>query len=155
MQTGDQILHQAMSSTSLTGLDALLKKIMDLHTQSEQLEKPKNLSASKWPWNKRKEKHSKLSEKPTYQLPKRDDTTAEQSAQPPTDKEPKPKQRRLDKKESSKHKYHSPKWAPKNLKETKQDQKDSIQYRRSSRVPRVTTKYLDSIQAELRDSDNE
>ena len=84
-----------------------------------------------------------------------DDATAEQGAQLPADTEPEPKRRKLDKKESSKHRYHSPKRAPKNIKETKQDQSDSIQLRRSSRVPKVTTKYLDSIQAELRDSDDE
>ena len=66
IQIGDQRIHQAMSSTSPTGLDALLQKIMDPHTQSQQLNKPKNLSGSKRPRNKRKEKHSKLSEKPTY-----------------------------------------------------------------------------------------
>ena len=155
MQTGDQRLNQVMSSTSPTGLDALLQKIMDPHTESEQLDKPKNLSASKRPRNKRKEKHSKSSEKPTYQLPKMHDATAQQGALLPADTEPEPKRRRLDKKESSKHRYHSPKRAPKNLKETKQDQSESIQLRRSSRVPRVTTRYLDSIQAELRDSEDE
>ena len=35
IQTGDQRLHQAMSSTSPTGLDALLRKIMDPHTERE------------------------------------------------------------------------------------------------------------------------
>ena len=106
IQTGDQRLHQAMSSTSPTGLDALLQKIMDPHTQSQQLDKPKNLSTSKRPRNKRKEKHSKSSEKSTYQLPKSDDAA---------NTEPEPKRRKLDKKESSKQRYHSPKRAPKTL----------------------------------------
>ena len=56
VQTGDQRLHQAMSSTSPTGLDTLLQKVMDSNTQSELLEKPKNLATSKRPKNKRKEK---------------------------------------------------------------------------------------------------
>ena len=55
----------------------------------------------------------------------------------------------------SRHKHHSPKGAPYKLNETKQDQADRVQYRRSPRVPRVTAKYLESIQAELRDSDDE
>ena len=128
---------------------------MDTNTQSEHLEKPKNLAASRRPKNKRNEKHSKPSEKPTYQLPKMDDATAEQGAQLPAYTESEPKRRKLDKRESSKHRYHSPKRAPKNINETKQDQSDSIQLRRSSRVPKVTTKYLDNIQAEQRDSDDE
>ena len=119
MEIGDQRLYQAMSSTSPTGLDALLQKIMDPHTQSQQLDKPKNLSTSKRPRNKRKEKHSKSSEKSTYQLPKVDDAAAEQGAQLPADTEPEPKRRKLDKKESPKDKYHFPKRAPKNIKETR------------------------------------
>ena len=55
IQTGDQRLHQAMSSTSPTGLDALLQKVMDPHTQSEHLDKPKNLSASRRPKKKERE----------------------------------------------------------------------------------------------------
>ena len=70
MQTGDQRINQAMSSTSPTGLDALLQKVIDPNTQSKHLEKPKNLAASRGPKNKRKEKQSKSSEKPTYHLPK-------------------------------------------------------------------------------------
>ena len=80
-----------MSSTSPTGLDALLQKIMDPHTQSEHLDKPKNLLASRRPKNKRKEKHSKSSEKPTYHLPKVNNVTAEQSAHLLADAEPAPK----------------------------------------------------------------
>ena len=91
MQTGDQRLNQAMSSTSPTGLDALLQKIMDPHIQSQQLDKPKNLSTSKRPRNKRKEKHSKSLEKSTNQLPKMNDATAEQGAQLPAEAEPEPK----------------------------------------------------------------
>ena len=68
-----------------------------------------NLSASKRPRNKRKEKHSKSSEKPTYHQPKIDDATAEKSAHLPANAEPEPKRRRLDNKESSKCRYHSPK----------------------------------------------
>ena len=68
-QTGDQRLHQAMSSTSPTGLDTLLQRVMDPNTQLELLEKPKNLTTSKRPRNKRKEKQSKSSEKPLYHLP--------------------------------------------------------------------------------------
>ena len=80
-----------MSSTSPTGLDKLLQKIMDPNTQSKHLEKPKNLATSKRPKNKRKEKQSKSSEKPTYHLPKVDDITAEQNASLPTDAEPESK----------------------------------------------------------------
>ena len=128
---------------------------MDPNTKSEHLQKPKNLETLKRPKNKRKEKQSKSSEKPTYHLLKVDDITAEQNASLPTDAELESNQKRLDNKEISRHKYHSPKQAPKNLKETKQDQTDSVQYRRLPRVPRVTAKYLESIQAELRDSDDE
>ena len=95
-----------MSSTSPTGLDALLQKIMDPHIQSKHLNKPKDLSGSKRPRNKRKDKQSKSSEKPTYKSPKMDDDI---------------EKRRLDKNESSKHKYHYQTQALKNLKETMQD----------------------------------
>ena len=81
--------------------------------------------------------------------------TAEQGAQLPADTEPEPKRRKLDKKENPKDKYHSPKRASKNVKETRRDQPDNIQLRRSSRIPKVTTKYLASIQSELKVSDEE
>ena len=91
IQTGDQRLHQAMSTTSPTGLDTLSQKEMDPHTQSEHIDKLKNLTASKTPKNKRKERHSKSSEKPIYNLPKVDDVTAEQNAHLPADAEPESK----------------------------------------------------------------
>ena len=80
---------------------------------------------------------SKSSEKPSYQLPMVDDNSTEQSKIIPTNKEPKAKKRKLDKRETLRHKYHSPTQAPKNFKEAKPDQTDIIQYRRSPRVPRV------------------
>ena len=128
---------------------------MDPNTKSKHLEKPKNLATLKRPKNKRKEKQSKSPEKPIYHLPKVDDITAEQNESLPTDAEPESKRIKLYNKEILMHKYHSPKRAPNNLNETKQDQTDSVQYRRSPRVPRVTAKYLESIQAELRDTDDE
>ena len=155
MQTGDQRIHQAVSNPSPTGLDALLRKIMDPHIQSQQLDTPKSLSTSKRPRNKKKDKFLKSTGKSTYQPPKADSAAAEQDTQLPANIEPEPKRRKLDKKESPKDKYHSPKRAPKNIKDTRRDQPDNIQLRRSSRVPKVTTRYLDSIQAQLRDSDEE
>ena len=144
-----------MSSTPPTGLDTLLQKVMDPNTQSELLENLKNLTTSKRPRNKRKEKQSKSSEKPLYHLPKVDDNSTEQSASLPTNEEPEAKRKRLDERETLRHKYHSPTQAPKNFKEAKPDQTDTIQYRRSPRVPRVVAKYLGSIKAELNDSDDE
>ena len=94
VKTGDQRLYQAMSSTSPTGLDTLLQKVMDPNTQSEHLEKPKNLATSKRPKNKRKEKQSKSSEKPIYHLPKVDDISVEQNTGLPTDGEPELKLKR-------------------------------------------------------------
>ena len=78
--------------------------------------------------------------KSTCQPPKADSVAAEQDTQLPTNIEPEPKGRKLDKKENPKDKYHSPKQASKNVKETRPDQPDNIQLRRSSRIPKVTKK---------------
>ena len=129
IQTGDQRIHQAAGNPSPTGLDALLQKIMDPHIQSQQLDTPKSLLTSKRPRNKKKDKNSKLTGKSTYQPPKADSAAAEQDTQLPAHIEPELKRRKLDKKESPKDKYHSPKRAPKNMKETRQDQPDNIQLR--------------------------
>ena len=69
MQTGDHRLQQAMCSSEPTELDTLLKKIMDPNTQSELLDKPKSLTTSKRPRNKRKLNQAKPPAKPSYNPP--------------------------------------------------------------------------------------
>ena len=64
-QTGEQRLQQAMCNPESTGLDTLLKKIMDPNTQPEPLDKPKSLTASKRPRNKRKLNQANASAKPS------------------------------------------------------------------------------------------
>ena len=70
-----------------------------------------------------------------------------------TNNEPEPKRRKKDNDNNLRNKYHSPTQAPKNIKESDTNQESTTEYRRSPRVPRVTTKYLESIKAELRDPD--
>ena len=69
MQTGEQRLQQAMCNSESTGLDTLLKKIMDPNTQSELLDKPKSLTTSKRPRNKRKLNQANPPAKPSYNPP--------------------------------------------------------------------------------------
>ena len=76
-QSADQRLHQAMCSSTPTELDTLLQRIMDPNTQSEILEKPKNLTTSKRPRNKRKANQSKPPENPSYHPPVVDDNSTE------------------------------------------------------------------------------
>ena len=56
---------------------------------------------------------------------------------------------------SLRNRYMSPIKAPKHIEESNSNQEIITEYRRSSRVPRVTAKYLESIKAELRNSDED
>ena len=58
-----------MCNPESTGLDTLLKKIMDPNTQPEPLDKSKSLIASKRPKNKRKLNQANASAKPSYNPP--------------------------------------------------------------------------------------
>ena len=68
-QTGEQRLQQAICSSESTGLDTLLKKIMDPNTQSKPWDKPKSLTASKRPRNKRKLNQANPPAKLSYNTP--------------------------------------------------------------------------------------
>ena len=68
-QAGEQGLQQDLCDPESTGLDTLLKKIMDPNTQPEPLDKPKSLTASKRPRNKRKLNQANASAKPSYNPP--------------------------------------------------------------------------------------
>ena len=60
-----------------------------------------------------------------------------------------------DKDNNPRQKYHSPTQAPREIKEFYTNQGSITEYRRQPRVSRLTTKYLESIKAELRDSDED
>ena len=149
-QSGDQRLQQAMCSSEPTELDTLLQKIMDPNTQSELLEKPKLLTTSKRPKNKRKSTQSKPPVKPSYNPPVAERSSIEDDNDPVANNEPTPKRRKTSVNTNPRNRYISPTQAPKHIKESNSNQEISIEYRISPRVPRVTTKYLESINAELR-----
>ena len=70
---------------------------------------------------------------------------------------PSSKRRRKEKEKSSEQQYHSPQQISKNLNLPKDQTKEediTHQLRQSNRVPRVLAKYLESIKAELQDSDS-
>ena len=68
-QAGEQGLQPNLCDQESTGLDTLLKRLMDPNTQPEPLDKPKLLTASKRPRNKRKLKQANALEKPSYNPP--------------------------------------------------------------------------------------
>ena len=72
--------------------------------------------------------------------------------------EPNLKKQKRDTKQSSKNKYHSPKKTPRETKlTTNQTEEDNTtnQFKLSTRIPKVSAKYLESIKAELQDSDDD
>ena len=119
------------------------------------MEKPKNLTTSKRPRNKRKATQSKPPEKPSYDPPVADENPIEVSNNSLTNNKLEPKRRKKDNDNNPRNKYHSPTQAPKDIKESDTNQGSTTEYRRSPRVPRLTTKYLESIKAELRNSDED
>ena len=64
-QAGEQGLQPDLCDPESTGLDTLLKRLMDPNTQPEPLDKPKSLTASKRPRNKRRLKQANSSAKPS------------------------------------------------------------------------------------------
>ena len=68
-QAREQGLQPDLCDPEYTGLDTLLKKLMDPNTQPEPLDKPKSLTASKRPRNKRKLNQANASAKPSYNPP--------------------------------------------------------------------------------------
>ena len=54
---------------------------------------------------------------------------------------------------STKNKYLSPAKVPKQIKEPNSNKQPNTGLKRSPRVPRVTSKYLEGMKAELRDLD--
>ena len=141
-----------MCSSEKTELDTLLKKIMDPNTQSELLDKPKLLTTSKRPRNKRKLNQAKPPVKPSYNPPVAEKSSIDNENDTVVKNKPAPKMRKINVSTNTQNKYISPKQAPKYIKEPNSNNKIKTGYRRSPRVPRVTTKYLESIKAELKDS---
>ena len=72
--------------------------------------------------------------------------------------EPSNKRQRKEREKSSKQQYHPPHDVSEELKlpmDQTEEEDVSHQLRQSKRVPRVSAKYLESIRAELQDSDTE
>ena len=103
-----------MCSSEPTRLDTLLKKIMDPNTQSKSLDKPKSLTASKRPRNKRKLNQANPPAKPSYNPPmyggksnNNEDNTIETVH----------KRRKTSTNAGKQNDYMAPKQAPKQIKE--------------------------------------
>ena len=144
-----------MCSSEPTELDTLLQKIMDPNTQSELLEKPKLLTASKRPKNKRKPTQSKPPVNPSYSTPVASKSSIKDDNDSVIINEPTPKRGKRNVDTSPRNKYKSPTQAPKHIEESNSNQEVITEYRRSPRVPRVTAKYLGGVKAELRNSDED
>ena len=120
---------------------------MDPNTQPEPLDKPKSLTASKRPRNKRKLNQANASAKPSYNPPmyggksniNEDDTV-----------ETVHKRRKTLTNAGTQNDYMAPKQAPKQIKEPISRKETKTGHRRSPRMPRATAKYWESIKAELR-----
>ena len=128
---------------------------MDPNTQSELLEKPKLLKTFKRPRNKIKTMQSKPSVKSSYNPPVAERSSIEDDKDPVANNEPTPKKRKTSVKTNPRNRYISPTQALKHIKESNSNQEISTEYRRSPRVTRVTAKYLESIKAKLRNSDED
>ena len=111
------------------------------------------------PRNKRKNKETKESSKPKYHPPRQEpkEPSSDQSKKIVTD-EPSNKKQKKGKDKSSEQQYHPSQQISEEVKlPTDQTEEEDItqQLRRSKIIPRVSAKYLESIKAELQDSDNE
>ena len=116
-QTGEQRLQQAMCNPESTELDTLLKKIMDPNTQSELLDKPKSLTTSKRPRNKRKLNQANPPAKPSYYPPVAEKSSGNNENDTVAENEPVHKRKKTKVDTCTQNKYVSPKQAPKHIKE--------------------------------------
>ena len=114
-QTGDQRLQQAMCNSEPIELDTLLQKIMDPNTQSELLDKPKLLTTSKRPRNKRKPNQAKPPVKPSYNPPIAEKSSSNNKNDTVVENEPVHKRRKTKVDTSTQNKYISIKQAPKHI----------------------------------------
>ena len=120
-ETRDQKVQKATKKKYPTGIDTLLKRIMDPALKPEAIKIPENLSQEKRLKNKRKSSQDKKApKKPRYQVPKQINTMVEQR-EIETNKEP-------DKQGET------------------ADGSNISQLRQSRRVPKLSAKYLESIQ---------
>ena len=146
-QAEEQGFQPDLCDPESTGLNTLLKRLLDPNTQSEPLDKPKLLTASKRPRNKRKAKQPTAPAKPSYNPPMYGGNS---NSNKDSTVEPMHKKRKLLPSAGTQSDYVAPKQAPKQIKELvpRGDTKPGL--RRSPRMPRATAKYWDSIKAELR-----
>ena len=146
-QAGEQGLQPDLCDPESTGLDTLLKRLMDPNTQPEPLDKPKSLTASKRPRNKRKLKQPNASAKLSYNPPM---YGGKSNSNKDSTIEPMHKKRKTSPSAGTQSDYVAPKQAPKQIKEPISREETKPGLRRSPRMPRATAKYWDSIKAELR-----
>ena len=139
-----------MCKSESTGLGTLLRKIMDPNSQSEPLDKPMSLTASKRPRNKRKLNQANPPAKPSYNPPMTGENSSNKENDTVSENEPVHKRRRIRMNASTQNKYISPKQAPKQIKKPVSNNETKTGHRRSPRMPRATAKYRESIKAELR-----
>ena len=133
---------------------------MDPTIVPDPLNIPESIANSKRPRNKRKNKETKESSKPKYHPPRQEikEAPSNQSQEEVVITEPNNKRQKKGKEKSSQQQYHPLQQISEELKlpiDQTEEEEITHQLRRSKRVPRVSAKYLESIKAELQDSDTE
>ena len=111
---------------------------MDPNNQPEPLDKPKSLTASKRPRNKRKLNQANPPVKPPYKPPMAGENSSNKENDTVRENEPVHKRRRTRMNASTQNKYISPKQAPKQIKEPVSNNETKTRHRRSTRMPRAT-----------------
>ena len=120
---------------------------MDPTTELEPLDKPKSLTASKRPRNKRKLNQANASAKPSYNPPM---YGGRSNSNKYITVELMHKKRKMSPSAQNQSDYVAPKQAPKQIKEPISREETKPGLRRSPRMPRATAKYWESIKTELR-----
>ena len=153
-----------------TGINLVIKKLMDTTMAPDPLDVPDSLANSKRPKNKRKVKETKGPSKPQYHIPIQNPQNPNQSKkQKEAEKEPETQKH----KKETKHQPYPPKQRSQKLmchrkqskeanienteakENTLQTEDTTSQLRRSRRLPKASAKYLESIRAKLQGSDSE
>ena len=176
-ETVEQKLQTAKEKESPSGIDMVLKKLMDTTMTPDPLDVPDSFANSKRPRNKRKNKETKEPSKPQYHIPKQAPKESKRSKDHNKEEDveikPKIKRQKRENKKSQEQQYHPPQQVPEELElpmeqvneadvenieesnNVSQVENTTNQLRRSRRLPRASAKYLESIRAELQDSDTE
>ena len=133
-ETGDQRIRKVTKKRYLTRIDALLKRIMDPTLKLETIKISKKLSHEKRLKKRKANQDKNAPKKPRYQAPKHFNPTLEKEEIETNSQGKRTKQREIEKNNKAE-------------KQSKTEEKSNInQLRRSRRVPKLSAKYLESIQ---------